>query len=53
MLRSRPDLTKKLSKIEDYQTLNIPYLFLSKGDDFQYFTNLLNSKMISELVLSD
>ena len=39
--------------IEDYQTFNIPYLFLSKGDNFQYFTNLLNSKLISELVSSD
>ena len=34
-------------------TFNIPYLFLSNGDNFQYFTNLLNLKLISELVSSD
>ena len=32
---------------------NIPYLFLSKGDNFQLFTNLINSKLISELVSID
>ena len=57
MLRGLPDLAKencrKSWKIEDYQTFDIPYLFLSKGDNFQYFTNLLNSKLISELVSSD
>ena len=35
---------------KDYQTFNIPYLLLSKGDNFQFFTNLINSKLISELV---
>ena len=39
--------------MEDDQTFNIPYLFLSKGENFQYFTNSLNSKLISELVSSD
>ena len=33
-----------------YQTFNIPYLFLSKGDNIQILTNLINSKLISELV---
>ena len=44
-----------LSYMEEIKNLSIylPYLFLSKGDNFQYFTNLLNSKLISELVLSD
>ena len=47
-------LLKSLS-IEDYvyQTFNIPCLFLSKGDNFQFFTNLINSKLISELVSRD
>ena len=44
---------RKLLYIEDYQTFNIPYLFLSKGDNFHFFTNLLNSKLISELVSND
>ena len=26
------------------------YLFLSKGDNFQFFTDLINLKLISELV---
>ena len=33
--------------------LILAFLFLSKGDNFQYFTNLLNSKLISALVSSD
>ena len=57
MLTGLLDLAKenygKSLKIEDYQTFNIPYLFLPKGDNFQYFTNSLNSKLISELVSSD
>ena len=31
----------------------MPYLFLSKGDNLQFFTNLTNSKLISELVSND
>ena len=31
----------------------VPYWFLSKGDNFQFFTNLINSKLISKLVSSD
>ena len=31
------------------KTFNIPYVLLSKGDNFQYFTNLLNSKVILSL----
>ena len=57
MLRGLSDLAKenfrKTELIEDYQTFNIPYLFLSKGDNVQFFTNLINSKLISELVSSD
>ena len=49
------DLAKerKLSKIvinQRYQIFNIPYLFLSKGDILHFFTNLINWKLISELV---
>ena len=33
-----------------YQTFKIPYLFLSKGDNLQILTNLINSKLSSELV---
>ena len=52
MLQGLPDLAKE--NIENrYQTFNIPYLYLSKGDNFQFFTNLINSKLISELVSSD
>ena len=29
------------------------YLFLSKGDNFQFFTDLINLKLISELVSSN
>ena len=29
------------------------HLILSKGENFQFFTNLTNSKLISELVSSD
>ena len=49
------DLLNKIlfKPIEDYQTLNIPYLFLSRGDNFQYFTNSINSKLIFELFSSD
>ena len=39
-------------KIEDYQTFNILYLFLSKGDNLQIFKNLINLKVIFELVSS-
>ena len=39
------------SKITNH--LILPICFLSKGDDFQIFTNLMNSKLISEHVLSD
>ena len=57
VLRGLPDLAKenyrKSLSIEDYQTCNIPYLFLSKGDNFQFFTNLINSKLFSELISSD
>ena len=57
MLRGLPDLAienyRKSLLIEDYQTFNIPYLFLSKGDNFIFFTKLLNSKLIYELVSSD
>ena len=57
MLIGLPDLAKEIYPIsrlnEDYQTFNIPYLFLSKGDNFQIFTNLTNSTLISELVPSD
>ena len=59
MLIGLPDLAKerKLSKImikmEDYQIFNIPYLFLSKGDILHLFTNLINLKLIVELVSSD
>ena len=44
---------RKSISIEDYQTFNIPFLFLSNGDNFQFFTNLINSKLFSELVSSD
>ena len=41
MLRGLPDLAKenyrKSLLIEDYQTFNIPYLFLTKGDNFHFF----------------
>ena len=41
MLRGLPDLAKENYRqslsIEDYQTFNIPYLFLSKGDNFHFF----------------
>ena len=41
MLRGLPDLAKenyrKVVIFEDYQTFNIPYLFLSKGDNFHFF----------------
>ena len=53
-----PDLAKgrKLSKIVINQRLpdiDIPYLFLSKGGILHFFfTNLINSKLISELVSS-
>ena len=33
--------------------LIFPICFVSKGDNFQYFTNSQNSKLISELVSSD
>ena len=33
--------------------LLFPIFFLSKGDNLQYFTNLLNLKLISELVSKD
>ena len=46
--------------IFDYQPIKerniciiFPIYFLSKGDIFHYFTNLINSKLISELVSSD
>ena len=29
------------------------HLFLSKGDNFHFFTHLINSKLISKLVSSD
>ena len=55
MLRGLHDLAKetyrKSLSIEDYETFNIPYLFSSKGDNF--FSNLINSKLIFELVSSD
>ena len=51
MLRGLPDLAKenyqKSLSIEDYRTFNIPFLFLSKGDNFQFFTNLINLKLFS------
>ena len=57
MLRGLPDLAKenyrKIVIIGDYLTFNIPYLFLSKGDNFEYFTHSLHLKLISELVSSD
>ena len=57
VLRGLLDLAKENYRkswlIGDYRTFNIPYLFLSKGDNFQPFTNLINSKMISELVSGD
>ena len=57
MLRGLPDLAnfffENCDKWKDYQTFDIPYLCLSKGDNFQYFTNSLNLKLISELVSSD
>ena len=57
MLRGLLDLAKENYQnslsIEDYQTFTIPYLFLSKGDNFHVFTNLINSNLISELVSSD
>ena len=59
MLIGLPDLAKegKLSKIVINRRLpNIifHYLFLSKGDILQFlFTNLIKSKLISELVSSD
>ena len=40
--------------MEDYQTFDIPYrMLLSKGDNLQFFTKLINSKLISELLPSD
>ena len=50
-----------LDDIFDYQPIKerniyiiFPICFLSKGDIFHFFfTNLINSKLISELVLSD
>ena len=39
--------------MEDHQTFNIPYLLLSKGDNLQVSTNLINLKLISEPVSSD
>ena len=57
MLIGLPDLAKEINRkpwsIEDNQTFNIPYLFSSKGDNLQCFTNLINSKLISALVSSD
>ena len=57
MLSGLPNLAKenyrKSRYIEDNQTFNIPYLFMSKGDNFHFVTNLINSKLIYELVSSD
>ena len=39
------------SKITEH--LIFPICFCQKGDNFQLFTNLINSKSISELVSSD
>ena len=46
-------IIEKRDKSMITKLLNVPYLFLSTGDNFQFFTNLLNSKLISELVSSD
>ena len=39
--------------IENRDKSKIPYLFSSKGDNLQFFTNFVNSKLISALVSSD
>ena len=56
MLIGLPNSVKegRLLKIVIDRILNIPYSFLSKGDILQFFfTNFMNSKLISELVSSD
>ena len=47
----RKKVIENCDKLKDYQIFNISYLFLSKEDIF--FTNLINLKLISELVSSD
>ena len=39
MLIGLPDFAKerKLSKIENYQIVDVPYLFMSKGDILHFF----------------
>ena len=59
MLIGQPDLAKErnLSKIvinrKDGQTFDIPYLFCQRETFYIFFTNLINSNLISELVSSD
>ena len=43
---------KKIIENRDESKI-IKHFILSKGDNFQYFTNSLNSTLISELVSSD
>ena len=52
MLRGLPDLAKENYGNSDKSKIT-KHLILSKGDNFQYFTNSLNLKLISELVSSD
>ena len=47
-----PDLAKELIEKRDKSKIS-KQLFLSKGNNLQNFTNLINSKLISELVSSD
>ena len=59
MLIGLPGLAKerKLSKIVINRRLqnifNIPYLFCQRETFYKFFTNLITSKLISELVSSD
>ena len=58
MLRGLPHLAKEIienfDKSKNTKHLIFPICFLSKGDIFHFFfTNLVNSKLISELVSSD
>ena len=53
MLLDLPDLAKKISENHD-KSFNIPIFVIVKGRQFTiFFTNLINSKWISELVSSD
>ena len=57
MLIGRPELAKEVLENRDKskitKQLKFPICFLSKGDNLQILTNMINSKLISELVSSD